>query len=75
MDKLLPCPFCGGKAELYRIPNNHQLVTGEWILEDIWDCGCRKCLIGFSALNDRDLAVKKWNTRTHNKEGEPNDNP
>ncbi len=69
MVELKPCPFCGGQAKLYRTSGDHQIITGEWILEDVWNCGCRRCSIGFSVLEDRDLAVRRWNKRTPQKEG------
>ena len=69
MAELLPCPFCGCRAELYRTSGDHQITTGEWILEDVWNCGCKKCGVGFSELNNRDLAVVKWNTRTPKERG------
>lgn len=56
--KLLPCPFCGGKAYLTGIfiPT----VDGEI---NAYQVGCKKCGIDFTQDWDYDRIVEKWNRR------------
>ena len=55
---LAPCPFCGGKADLYGVfvPIDEDEIN-------VWICGCRKCDINFSQKWEWDEIVTKWNTR------------
>ncbi len=50
MNKLLPCPFCGGEARLL----DYKKFGG--------DVGCPKCRIIFQERSKK-LALKAWNTR------------
>ena len=57
--KLLPCPFCGGEAnldELTPTPYNDQHST-------YYSVGCINCGIGFYE-NTEDEAIAAWNRRT-----------
>ena len=60
MAELLPCPFCGGRAKLWK------LIA--WYDYDAIEhrCGCKKCRIFASGSKQR--AIDLWNTRTQ-KEG------
>jgi transcription elongation factor Elf1 len=67
MDKLLPCPFCGGEAYL------NDILTRKG--RDI-EIGCRKCGIkmlkgfirySFDPIYCRELAILAWNRRMHEK--------
>lgn len=49
--KLLPCPFCGAKANLVN-------VRGRWAVE------CSKKCIGTAIKNDQSKVVEIWNRRT-----------
>lgn len=52
-EKLLPCPFCGGKAEI-RI-----LDRDDWC-----HCDCTKCHMGSRAIyKNKDKAIEDWNKR------------
>lgn len=62
MDELLPCPFCGGKAELHGINNSNPFIVY-----------CTNC--GVEMGNEKDFltyqAIDAWNTRTpKEREGE-----
>ncbi len=48
---LLPCPFCGGGAEL-----------GDGRFHD-WKVNCEKCWAEITHV-DHDTVIKLWNTRT-----------
>jgi len=56
--KLLPCPFCGGKAESWYDRESKGCVA----LGDDDHVGCRNCNISFSATCEED-AADKWNRR------------
>ena len=51
-DKLKPCPFCGGEAEL---------IKG-WCELDNYVM-CLSCRIRTKPMNTKESAIKKWNTR------------
>ena len=57
MIELLPCPFCGGKAELYGINNSNPFIVY-----------CTNC--GVEMGNEKDFltyqAIEAWNTRIPN---------
>lgn len=56
MDKLKPCPFCGGKVTV----SMHNNRFTEW-----WLCSCQKCHISQtgSKYTFRFEAVDAWNRR------------
>lgn len=56
MDDLLPCPFCGGPAELWRANETHKLKA--WIA-----CMGRCAVLITSQHTTDDEARKVWNTR------------
>ena len=63
--KLLPCPFCGGDAELRAesTRNRYKFVAG-----------CCECpaIAGGSAFENKEYNTKAWNTRaTSSKEAAP----
>jgi 5-methylcytosine-specific restriction endonuclease McrA len=58
-EKLLPCPFCGGKAEACYQRDD----LGDWKVE-CQGCGAVSCPEGMRY--DRDLAVADWNKRITN---------
>lgn len=60
MEKLKPCPFCGGKAKLY--PKGNTLVK-------IYSVGCTMCSVGFLPIFvGEDMAIEAWNKRTETHE-------
>ena len=64
MDKLKPCPFCGGEAEIRtRMDENiwdHSQVTWQAVSCGNLDCSCQ----GFDWPKDaQPNAVELWNTR------------
>lgn len=55
--KLLPCPFCGGKAE----PRATQFVGGPYVVE----ISCTVCFASSSMRPDtEEEAAAEWNRRT-----------
>lgn len=50
MDKLKPCPFCGGESYI-RNP------VGMYV------CGCDKCRMSSALYKDREKAIEAWNRR------------
>lgn len=57
MDKLKPCPFCGGEAILEEIPGNPDSKDAY-----CWAAGCKECDIGWYGDTKED-AIEKWNRR------------
>lgn len=57
---LLPCPFCGGKADY----NND---GGRWDQVICGSCGCRGC----EYPDSREKAAAAWNRRSPLPQGEP----
>lgn len=53
--ELLPCPFCGGKAEI---------ENRGWYDERYVDVMCEDCRAMTACYANDEAAVKAWNTRT-----------
>ncbi|AZV00235.1 hypothetical protein GCM10017635_09830 [Paracoccus kondratievae] len=51
--KLLPCPFCGGSAD----------ISHDHTAEENHEYGCRECVLWFGSSNSDD-PIAAWNTRT-----------
>jgi len=56
-EKLLPCPFCGGEADIEEISGNP--FTNE---SYTWAVGCKDCNIGWYKETKED-AIAAWNRR------------
>ncbi|WP_442899652.1 Lar family restriction alleviation protein [Eubacterium sp.] len=56
MNKLKPCPFCGGKAELNTIFNSKV----HW---DLHKVECKKCHTKTDECETRGIAIESWNKR------------
>ncbi len=55
--ELLPCPFCGGKAEIWKAhPENPK--------RNAWIACMGKCVVMTKEHETTEEAVKAWNTRT-----------
>jgi hypothetical protein len=73
MSKLLPCPFCGGKAAVRQDDGKFCVVC---ISDDI-DCWCALgeqydgCAMPNHSFYTEEIAVAKWNTRAAIPQGEP----
>jgi len=59
-DALLPCPFCGGKAELEKFPSS--LKDRCWQIDCVENERC-KCSVSTCALSSKEEAIAAWNTR------------
>lgn len=57
MDKLMPCPFCGGEADI-------EEITGGPYTDElyVWGVGCKECNIGWYK-DTRKEAIEAWNGR------------
>ena len=57
-EKLLPCPFCGSKAE----------ITEENECGDYWyRVECQRCYAKTDGWDERNAAIAIWNTRAKRK--------
>ncbi len=65
MEKLLPCPFCGGRSVLIFDFSRKQNVTdGEtWQKTKVWWIKCDDCQVSQWRFKSRQEAVEEWNTR------------
>ena len=59
-DKLLPCPFCGGKAEILKGACNPVGCRNSICLGYVYRSGGQE----FYGVNGYELSIKSWNTRT-----------
>ena len=59
MDKLKPCPFCGGKAEL---------VIAKWNPEIVNYVRCTKCCTLQGQKETKQEAIDAWNMRINDEE-------
>lgn len=57
MNKLKPCPFCGGEADIEEIPGSP--FTNE---PYTWGVGCKTCNIGWYE-EAKERAIDVWNRR------------
>lgn len=57
-DKLLPCPFCGGEAEVFDYFNQGKQKTR-------WQVNCTKCMGAFGENDSKHEAIEKWNKRVN----------
>lgn len=55
-EKLKPCPFCGGEAEIVRDVGS------------IWDVSCKRCYASIGAYHSysKEAAIYAWNRRWQN---------
>ena len=69
MYELKPCPFCGGKAELWLEfePYEDEYTYDE---RNLWHCGCKYCGIDAQTYWEEQWAIDAWNTRTPKERGE-----
>lgn len=61
MDNLKPCPFCGGEAEILDQPDLF------FVFKMV---KCKKCLLELTYCEDKEEAVRKWNTRYEDRAAE-----
>ena len=60
-EKLKPCPFCGGKADIRTLPSKNNRITSYFPM-------CRKCMTTGDNYASYEAAAKAWNRRTNESE-------
>ena len=60
--RLKPCPFCGGKGEVYQAPTMLNLK----IDDDVYWVQCRNCFSRVGNSYSKVEAINAWNRRTDN---------
>lgn len=56
MESLLPCPFCGGAADIYH-------DKGQPGYDPFWVVYCERCEARGPEKEKREAAIKSWNQR------------
>lgn len=75
--KIKPCPFCGGKATTFHIPENNkeemkQHPDWKWNCPGMWVIGCdtEMCMGNMNYFTmvfvDEESAIETWNKRRYN---------
>jgi len=62
MDRLKPCPFCGGKATIVG-GKKHPGLTDQEPYSIICECGCSFLYVAY----DKTDAAARWNSRVESK--------
>lgn len=62
MRELKPCPFWGGKGEVYQAPTMRSLK----IDDDVYWVQCRNCFARAGNSYSKVEAINAWNRRTDN---------
>ena len=65
MTDLKPCPFCGGKAEVW-VEFEPYFDGFGFDERNLWICGCKKCNVLQSWYWNKDWAIETWNWRADN---------
>ena len=62
MEQLKPCPFCGGKAQIFTDDEMGYLGNNQYLVK------CENCLCGTGHYNNPECAIEAWNKRANDKE-------
>jgi len=60
MEEMKDCPFCGGKASLFRSDNG---TVGDSIIDPRFWVKCLNCKVEQHDLCVAEEAIKRWNQR------------
>jgi Lar family restriction alleviation protein len=65
MNKLKPCPFCGGKAEIIETDTPRTDDIGDWKSGSKYyhRAACTNCETSGPYEDSKELAIKAWNKR------------
>lgn len=59
MEKLKPCPFCEGKAQIFTDDEMGYLGNNQYLVK------CENCLCGTGHYGNPGYAIKAWNKRVN----------
>lgn len=63
LEKLKPCPFCGGKATTSEIHEDNGMPEIYYREYNYYIVECKKCGVSLVNCYDMDRAIKTWNRR------------
>lgn len=73
MKELKPCPFCGGKAEIYNyeasrdIYDSHTLGYVDTEYFTLYGVGCTECSCIIGEKKSKEEVIEVWNRRANEK--------
>lgn len=63
-EELKPCPFCGGKADIWKKQYPNGYIDGVWKTRTTWVADCSVCdCVCSEIFKTKKEAIEAWNRR------------